>query len=37
MPVSFAKTAHIQRDRGSATVLIEPYAPNIVRVSLKFR
>jgi alpha-D-xyloside xylohydrolase len=32
-----AQTGHIQTDRGTATVLVEPYAPNIVRVSLSLR
>ncbi len=31
---SFAQAVHIQTDRGTTTVLVEPYAPNIVRVSL---
>jgi alpha-D-xyloside xylohydrolase len=34
---AFAQTVHIQTDRGTATVLVEPYAPNIVRVSLSLR
>ena len=29
-----AEDAHIRTNRGDATVLVEPYAPNIVRVSL---
>ena len=33
----FSQTARISTDRGDATVLIEPYAPNIVRVSLSLR
>ncbi len=33
----FAQTAIIRTDRGEATVLVEPYAPNIVRVSLSLR
>ena len=33
----FGQTAHIQGRRGDATVLIEPFAPNIVRVSLSLR
>ncbi|AEU37893.1 glycoside hydrolase family 31 protein [Granulicella mallensis] len=33
----FAQAVHIQTDRGTATVLVEPYAPNIVRVSLSLR
>ena len=32
-----AQPAHISADRGTATVLIEPYAPNIVRVSMSLR
>jgi alpha-D-xyloside xylohydrolase len=35
-PLTQAQT-HISTDRGDATVLIEPYAPNIVRVSLSLR
>jgi|SRR5271156_3822471 len=34
---SFAQTGRIQVDRGTATVLVETYAPNIVRVSLSLR
>jgi alpha-D-xyloside xylohydrolase len=33
----FAQTARISTERGDATVLVEPYAPNIVRVSLSLR
>ena len=33
----FAQPAHISAQRGTATILIEPYAPNIVRVSLSLR
>jgi len=36
-PGCFAQTAHIATQRGDATVLVEPYAPNIVRVSLSLR
>ena len=32
-----AQAAHLQTERGTATVLVEPYAPNIVRVSLSLR
>ncbi len=32
-----AQPAHISTERGTATVLIEPYAPNIVRVSMSLR
>src|SRR5579862_1020513 len=32
-----AQPAHVSADRGTATVLIEPYAPNIVRVSMSLR
>jgi alpha-D-xyloside xylohydrolase len=32
-----AHAQHIQVQRGTATVLVEPYAPNIVRVSLSVR
>ena len=32
-----AQTAEIRAERGAATVLIEPYAPNIVRVSMSLR
>jgi alpha-D-xyloside xylohydrolase len=34
LPGAFAQIARISADRGSATVLVEPYAPNIVRVSM---
>jgi alpha-D-xyloside xylohydrolase len=37
VPVCLAQTARISADRGEATVLVEPYAPNIVRVSLSLR
>jgi alpha-D-xyloside xylohydrolase len=38
MPYSiWAQPTHINADRGTATVLIEPYAPNIVRVSMSLR
>ncbi len=36
-PFALAQTSHISTDRGDATVLIEPYAPNIIRVSLSLR
>ncbi len=32
-----AQSAEIRAERGTATVLIEPYAPNIVRVSMSLR
>ena len=34
---AYGQTTNISTDRGDATVLIEPYAPNIVRVSLSLR
>jgi len=37
VPHYFAQTAHIATGRGDATILVEPYAPNIVRVSLSLR
>jgi alpha-D-xyloside xylohydrolase len=37
VPHCFAQTVHIATERGDATVLVEPYAPNIVRVSLSLR
>lgn len=33
----FTQTTHISAERGTATVLVEPYAPNIVRVSMSLR
>jgi alpha-D-xyloside xylohydrolase len=37
VPGCFAQTAQISTERGDATILVEPYAPNIVRVSLSLR
>jgi alpha-D-xyloside xylohydrolase len=37
VPHCFAQAANITTERGDATVLVEPYAPNIVRVSLSLR
>jgi len=37
VPYSPAQTTQIQAERGTTTVLVEPYAPNIVRVSLSLR
>ena len=37
VPGCLAQTAHISTERGDAAVLVEPYAPNIVRVSLSLR
>ena len=37
IPCCFSQTANITTQRGDATVLIEPYAPNIIRVSLSLR
>ena len=34
---TLAQSGRIAADRGNATVLIEPYAPNIIRVSLSLR